>query len=65
MLRKLFFVAALAVATAAATITPAPAIDFFCTCDLCRTNTGLHCWDTDGIHPLSTYCGAYYPTHCR
>jgi len=63
MLRKLTIAAVLAIATVAASA-PAPAIDFICRCDICRTNTGLKCWDTDGIHPVSTYCGAYYPTHC-
>jgi hypothetical protein len=64
MLRKLMIAAALALTTAAATVAPAPAIDFICSCSICKTNTGLKCWDTDGIHPASTYCGAYYPTHC-
>ena len=65
MLRKLLLVTALALSTAAATITPAPAIDFICSCSLCTGQSAPKCWDLDGIHPASTYCGAYYPTHCR
>ena len=63
MFRKLMIATALALTTAAATVTPAPAIDFFCSCSVCKDHLGLKCWDVNG-NPVSTYCGAYYPTHC-
>jgi hypothetical protein len=65
MIRRLLLVTALAACTAAATITPAPAIDFICSCKLCTGQSGPACRDLDGIHPMWTSCGDYYPTHCR
>lgn len=64
MHRKLFVIAALILATLASAPKPSPAIDFFCSCTLCKGQSGPACKDLDGIHPVSTYCGAYYPTHC-
>lgn len=65
MIRKLSLLAALCFALGVTAPKPAPAIDFFCSCTLCQGQSGPKCWDLDGIHPSSTYCGAYYPTHCQ
>lgn len=65
MLRKLFVAAALVLASAAVTSTPAPAIDYVCSCSLCQSQTGLGCRDLDGRHIMWTSCRDYYPTHCR
>jgi hypothetical protein len=62
MLRKLFVVAALVVATAAATITPAPAIDFICTCRVCAGGSGPGCRDLDAGGRF-TSCSAWWATH--
>lgn len=45
MLRKLVVLAALVVATAATTTTPAPAIDFICNCTVCAGGSGPGCRD--------------------
>jgi hypothetical protein len=64
MLRKLSILAALVFAIAVSTPKPSPAIDFICSCNLCKGHSGPACRDLDGIHPMWTSCGAYYPTHC-
>jgi hypothetical protein len=60
MLRKLFFVAALVLTTAAATTAPAPAIDFACTCRVCAGGTGPAC--RDGHLPFAT-CASWWAIH--
>lgn len=68
MLRKLFAVAVLTVATmaaVAATPRPAAAIDFICSCSLCQPGSGLGCRDMKLRPPFNmTSCGAYYSKYC-
>jgi hypothetical protein len=45
MIRKLLFVAALVLTTMATSSTPAPAIDFICTCTVCAGGSGPGCRD--------------------
>jgi prenyltransferase beta subunit len=45
MLRKLIAVAVLVIAANTATPSPAPAIDFICTCQVCSGGTGPGCRD--------------------
>ncbi len=66
MLRKLFAVAALVLATAAATTAPAPAIDFICNCQVCAGGSGPGCRDLKTGH--FTSCSAWWASHsgqCR
>jgi hypothetical protein len=61
MFRKLFLAAALVLTTAAATTTPAPAIDFICTCQVCAGGTGPGCRDLKTGH--FTSCSSWWATH--
>jgi hypothetical protein len=61
MLRKLFAIAVLVGATAAATTVPAPAIDFICTCKVCAGGSGPGCRDLDTGR--FTSCSAWWSTH--
>jgi hypothetical protein len=61
MLRKLFAVAVLATATAAATTRPAPAIDFACTCFVCHNGTGPAC--RDPRLGLGANCATWWAIH--
>jgi hypothetical protein len=63
MVRKLFAAAALVFGLGVAAM-PAPAIDFICSCDLCRTRPNLACRDLDSGHAGFTSCSAYYASHC-
>ena len=61
MLRKLFVIAALVLATAAATSAPAPAIDFICNCQVCSGGTGPGCRDLETRR--FTSCSAWWASH--
>jgi len=61
MIRKLFAVAVLMVAIGAAA-KPAPAIDFICSCDLCKAKPNLGCRPPGG--GLMTSCSQYYAARC-
>jgi len=64
MVRKLVTVAALAFGLGGPPM-PTPAIDFICSCDLCRTRPNLGCRDyesTSGLRFKS--CSEYYAQHC-
>jgi prenyltransferase beta subunit len=66
MLRKLFVVAALVLTTAAATSSPAPAIDFICNCQVCSDGTGPGCRDPRAGYRF-TSCSAWWAvngSHC-
>jgi hypothetical protein len=64
MVRKICSAAALVFALGVAAM-PAPAIDFICSCDLCRTRPNLGCRDYDSTSGLRfTSCGDYYANHC-
>lgn len=63
MIKKLFGVACLTLAVGFAA-TPAPAIDFICSCSLCTTSTShLACRDF-GHSPVFTSCGEYHVKYC-
>jgi hypothetical protein len=64
MLRKLSIVAALVLATAAATTAPAPAIDIYtlCNCDNCSLGEGpATCWDPRAAQ--ATSCVRWWDAH--
>ncbi len=66
MLRKLLVVAALVIATAASITTPAPAIDFICSCQVCSGGSGPGCRDMKAGGRF-TSCSAWWATygsHC-
>jgi hypothetical protein len=63
MLKKLFAVAVLVAAAGVAVSAPAPAIDFVCSCKICKPGSGLACRDTSNGGRF-TSCGAYYASHC-
>ena len=63
MVRKLCSAAALVFGLAVAAM-PAPAIDFICSCDLCRARPNLGCRDLDGGHVGFTSCSTYYTNRC-
>ena len=64
MIRKLLFATAL-VAGLGVAASPAPAIDFICSCKLCTTSTsGLACRDLDHGGGGFTSCGAYHTKYC-
>jgi hypothetical protein len=63
MVRKLFAAAALVFGLGVAAM-PAPAIDFICSCDLCRTRPNLACRDLDSGHAGFVACSDYYAGHC-
>lgn len=65
MLRKLILAAALVLATVASSPTPAPAIDFICTCQVCAGHPNLGCRDLKAGR--FTSCSAWwasYGSHC-
>jgi hypothetical protein len=61
MIRKLVTIAALVFALGVAA-KPAPAIDFICSCDLCRAHPNLGCRPPGG--GLMTSCSQYYAARC-
>ena len=62
MLRKLFAVAALVIATVASTTTtPAPAIDFICSCQVCAGGSGPGCRDLKTGY--FTSCSSWWASH--
>lgn len=61
MLRKLFVIAALVVASAVAGTHPAPAIDFICTCKVCAGGSGPGCRDLDTGR--FTSCSSWWASH--
>jgi hypothetical protein len=63
MVRKLFALAALFAALGVAVSAPAPAIDFICSCTLCKPGSGLACRDLKNGGRF-TSCGAYYASRC-
>jgi hypothetical protein len=63
MIRKLLAAAALVFGLGVAAM-PAPAIDFICSCDVCRNHPSLGCHDFSGSNPPSFSCGDYYSRHC-
>ena len=63
MLRKLVAVAVLAIAAAAVTTRPAPAINYICSCTICQPGSGLACVDVDYTGRRMA-CGTYYSQHC-
>lgn len=63
MVRNLSFVAVLALALAAVTVKPAPAIDFICTCQVCHGGTGPACRDLSSGHGGFTSCSAWWAVH--
>ena len=63
MVRKLFALAALFAALGVAASAPAPAIDFICSCKLCKPDSGLGCRDLKNGGRF-TSCGAYYSQNC-
>lgn len=62
MLRKLLVAAALVLATAASTTTPAPAIDFICSCQVCAGGSGPGCRDMKAGGRF-TSCSAWWATY--
>lgn len=64
MIRKLCTAAALVFGLGVA-VAPAPAIDFICSCDLCRTHPNLACRDFKHPGTLTLKsCGEYYANYC-
>jgi hypothetical protein len=65
MARKLFAAAALVFGLGVAAM-PAPAIEFICSCDLCRNNPNLGCRDYSSHTGTlgASSCGDYYSKHC-
>ena len=63
MVKKLFALAALFAALGVAVSAPAPAIDFICSCKICRPGSGLACRDPYNGNRF-TSCGAFYSNHC-
>ncbi len=66
MLRKLVLIAALAATTVAALSSPAPAIDFICSCQVCAGGSGPGCRDLHTGH--FTSCSSWWASHssqCR
>lgn len=64
MAKKLVALAALFVALGVAVSAPAPAIDFICSCTLCKPGSGLACRDMHNGGQF-TSCGAYYASYCH
>jgi hypothetical protein len=67
MLRKLFAVAVLAVATVAAVATPKAAfgIEYICSCSLCQARPNLGCYDMKLSPPFNKVsCSTYYANRC-
>jgi hypothetical protein len=65
MIRKLFLVAALVAATVASNPTPAPAIDFICTCQVCAGGSGPGCRDLKtGRFTSCSLWWASHSSHC-
>ena len=64
MIRKLAIAAVLVIAAIAAAPQPAPAIDFICSCNLCKPGSSLACRDFTATPLHFTSCGDYYIRHC-
>jgi hypothetical protein len=66
MLRKLVLIAALATTTVAAVSSPAPAIDFICSCQVCAGGSGPGCRDlSTGRFTSCSSWWASHSSHCR
>jgi len=62
MIRKLLLLAALVLTIGVAVPRSAPAIDFFCRCELCVPHPTVACIDLNtGIRQS---CGTWAATHC-
>jgi hypothetical protein len=62
MIRKFLLLAALVLTLGVTAPRSAPAIDFFCRCDLCAAHPGVACIDLNGGGRQA--CGTWYSTHC-
>lgn len=63
MLRKIAVAAVLALSFVAARPSPAPAIDFICSCNLCTPTSSLGCRDMNNGGRF-TSCSLYYAKYC-
>ena len=63
MVRKICTAAALVFGLGVAAM-PAPAIDFICSCSLCKTRPNLGCRDLDHGSSGFTSCSSYYASYC-
>ena len=68
MLRKLFAVAVLSIATLAAVATPkaAFAIEYICSCSVCTAHPGYGCYDMRLSPPFNRVsCSTYLSQNCN
>ncbi|HSK77933.1 MAG TPA: hypothetical protein VLQ45_15890 [Thermoanaerobaculia bacterium] len=63
MLRRIAVVAVLALSFIAVQPTPAPAIDYICSCTLCTPTSSLGCRNMKNGGRF-TSCSTYYATYC-
>lgn len=64
MVRKFIVVAALVFGFGVAASTPAPAIDYICSCKLCTSSSmGLGCRDPRNSYRF-TSCGSFHDRYC-
>lgn len=68
MFRKLFAIAVLSIATLTAVATPkaAFAIEYICSCSVCRAHPGYGCHDTRLTPPFDMVsCSSYLSKYCN
>lgn len=63
MLRKIAVAAVLTLSFVASQPTPAPAIDYICSCSLCTPTSGLGCRDMKSGGRF-TSCSTFYAKYC-